>query len=39
MVKNNILLVWILLIIYFSNPRHGYFKINIRNGKAGEFFI
>jgi len=27
-------LVRILLIIHFGNPRHGYFKINMRNGKA-----
>jgi len=38
-VKINASLVRILLIIYFSNPRHGYFKINIRSGKAGRLLI
>ena len=28
-------LVRILLIVHFGNPRHGYFEINVRNGKAG----
>jgi len=34
-VKINASLVWILLIIHFGNPRYGYFKINVRSGKAG----
>lgn len=28
-------LVRILLIVHFGKPRHGYFEINVRNGKAG----
>jgi len=36
-VKINALLVRILLIIHFGNPRYGYFKINIRSGKVGDF--
>ena len=38
-VKIDASLVRILLIIHFSNPRYGYFKINIRNGKAGRLLI
>ena len=38
-VKTNTSLVWILLIVHFSKPRHGYFEINVRNGKAGRLFI
>jgi len=38
-VKINASLVRILLIVYFGKPRHGYFKINIRNGKAGRLLI
>ena len=34
-VENNAPLVRILLIVHFGNPRHGYFEINVRNGKAG----
>ena len=28
-------LVRILLIVHFGKPRHSYFEINVRNGKAG----
>ena len=38
-VEINTLLVQILLIIHFGKPRHGYFEINIRNGKAGRLLI
>ena len=34
-VKVDALLVRILLIVHFGNPRHGYFEINVRNRKAG----
>ena len=27
------------VIVHFGKPRHGYFKINVRNGKAGRLLI
>ena len=39
MVEVNILLVRILLIVYFGKLYHGYFEINVRNGKAGRLLI
>ena len=38
-VEINALLVQILLIVYFGKPRHGYFEINVRNGKAGRHLM
>ena len=38
-VKINASLVQILLIVYFSKPRYSYFKINVRNRKAGRLFM
>jgi len=38
-VEVNALLVRILLIAHFGKPRYGYFKINVRNGKAGRLFM
>jgi len=38
-VEVNVLLVQILLIVHFGKPHHGYFKINVRNGKVGRLFI
>ena len=34
-VEIDALLLRILLIVHFGKPRHGYFEINVRNGKAG----
>ena len=34
-VKIDVSLARILLIIHFGNLRYSYFKINVRNGKAG----
>ena len=38
-VKINASLIQILLIVYFSKLHHGYFKINVRNRKAGRLLI
>jgi len=38
-VKIDVLLVWILLIVYFGNLYHGYFKINVRSRKAGRLLM
>ena len=32
-------LMRILLIVHFGNLRHGYFEINVRNGKAGRLLM
>ena len=32
-------LVRILLIVHFGKLRHGYFEINVRNGKAGRLLM
>ena len=38
-VEIDVSLVRILLIVYFSKPCHGYFKINVRTGKAGRLLM